>query len=418
MPRRTAGEGTIKERMFKKKDGSSYKRWFARITIGWDGNKKESKDGPLRSKKAEAHQDLKNLLQLHERGELRTLPKQSFGEFLQDWLEQVVINKKYGTYRTHKQTIDTYIVPQLGHIQLNKIKRSTVQKALNAIFKDFRSRGKDGRAIVRKCRAAIHEAFEYLIDEEPAFANMRNPAKKVEIPSETTKEIEPWTKEEAQAFFDFAKTTRYWPLIYTALTSGLREGELLALRWNNLSIHQIRIQESLKKVLEIKIKKTLVMVPKKDMEIASLSMEHLTGRFFLDTPKTAKSQASVLVAEDTLKVLFEQQKALIEKQMKRLGSRYQDFNLVFPTTTGVPMDAGNMLEDYKAIIKQAGVRYITFHDLRDTHASRLQAMGKELAVVSERLRHSKKSTTADKYTHLLSNSKLEGAVTLEQLFER
>ena len=76
------------------------------------------------------------------------------------------------------------------------------------------------------------------------------------------------------------------------------------------------------------------------------------------------------------------------------------------------------MRDYKALIRKAEVPELSFHDLRDTHSSRLQALGKELAVVSERLRHSRKSTTADKYTHTLSSSRTEGAVTLEELFKR
>lgn len=168
--------------------------------------------------------------------------------------------------------------------------------------------------------------------------------------------------------------------------------------------------------LVIHVRHTLISVPDRHRDIAHLKLKHLTGRYNLDTPKTKKSLASVLVAEDTLEVL-EAHPCSQKRQMSKLGDRYQDFGLVFPATTGVPQSPRNLLRDYKALIHKAVVPDLSFHDLRDTHSSRLQALGKELAVVSERLRHSRKSTTALKYTHTLSASRIEGAVT-EELFKR
>ena len=417
MPKRASGEGSIKKRTYQRANGTRYTRWYARVTLAWDGQQQETHDGPMRDTQTEAREDLKRLTDLRDKGLVSTKPKQRLEDFLNNWLEQVVINKKFGTYRTHRQVIDTYINPELGHMRLDKIKREHIQRALNNVHQDLVSRGRDGRAMVRKCRAALHSAFEYLIDEEPTFYSIRNPAKKVDIPSETTKEIEPWSQEEAATFFEVLKTSRYYPLVYTALTSGMREGELLALRWRDLSKLELQLGGKTRRLLEIRVRHTLKMVTKKDSAIARRSMQHLYGRFFLDTPKTKKSKSSVLVAEDTLEVLWQVQKPWIRRQRNKLGARWHELDLVFPASNGVPLDGDNMREDYKAILERAGVRYLTFHDLRDTHASRLQTIGKELAVVSERLRHSRKSTTADKYTHSLSSSRLAGAVTLDELFQ-
>lgn len=287
---------------------------------------------------------------------------------------------------------------------------------LNAIFKDARERGKDGKATTRKARSALHKAFEDAIDDVLPY-DFPNPARKVKIPAEQTKMMTPWIKDEAERFVAVAKASRHWPILHMALTGGLREGGLCALRWEDLEPVELEAQGETRKYLLIHVRHTLISVPERHRGVAHLKLKHLTGRYYLDTPKTKKSLVSVLVAEDTLEVL-QAHRLRQQRQMTTLGDRYQDFDLVFPATTGVPQSPRNLLRDYKALIHKAAVPDLSFHDLRDTHSSRLQALGKELAVVLERLRHSRKSTTADKYTHTLSVSRIEGAVTLAELFKR
>jgi integrase len=91
-------------------------------------------------------------------------------------------------------------------------------------------------------------------------------------------------------------------------------------------------------------------------------------------------------------------------------------HLVFSTSAGVPQSPRNLLRDYKEVIAKAGIPELTIHDLRDTHASRAQAEGYDIAMVSERLRHSRKSTTLDRYAHVVETSRRRRAIKMSDLY--
>ena len=99
MAKRAAGEGTIRKRTYTNANGKNYKRWFARVTVTWDGKKKTSKDGPMRETQEEAKEDLRRLQKLLAAGNLETRSKQRLSEYLEEWLEPVELTSE-GKRRT------------------------------------------------------------------------------------------------------------------------------------------------------------------------------------------------------------------------------------------------------------------------------------------------------------------------------
>ena len=410
MARRANGEGTIKKRTFKREDGSSYVRYYARVTVSWDGHSKRSKDGPLRVKKEEAKGDLLRLQKLQAKGTLETLAKQRLGDYLEGWLEQAALSKKFGAYRNYYYSLRTYVIPRIGHMPLDKLRRVHVQAMVNDIYREQMGRGNDGRATTRNALAGLRKGISDAIHNELLPEDRANPCFKIELPSEYTKEIVPWSRYQLLRLLAVARHTRYCPIIYTALTSGLREGELCGLKWSDLE----PVTANKKRYLVVYVRRGLVAVPKRFHETAHRKMEHVHGRYFFDTPKTKKSMGSITVGEDTLRVLESHREAQALHKHK-LGNRWHEFDLVFPGWGGTPQNPRALLREYKKLIARAKIPDLSFHDLRDHHSSLLQARGVELGVVSERLRHSRKSTTADKYTHVLSHRRFEGAMSLSDL---
>ena len=239
--------------------------------------------------------------------------------------------------------------------------------------------------------------------------------RKIKLPSEYTKSANIWTSEEARRFFEIARTSSIWPAIYTALTSGLRQGELCALRWQDLEKLGFVVGGVQRTFLKINVNHTLVIVPKKDHEAARFNnMEQVTGSYFLDKPKTIKSQGHVLVAEDTLKLLAEVRKNQLELAK---DGRYQNLGFVFASKYGTPRHPNKLYQTFITLEEQADVPRITFHELRDSHLSRLQGMNVDLATTSSWTRHSRKSTTADKYIPTLTANELNAVKALPELFE-
>ncbi len=417
MPRKRAnGEGTIIKRTVKRKDGTTYPRFHARVTLNISGEKQTQQDGPWREKQMEAKHDLTRLLREAQSGGLKGEASQTLRTYLESWLERGAKSKKFRTYQTYEQDLRNHVLPRLGHLPLHKITKLDIQNMVDGIYADQRQKGKKGEAVTRKARAALRKALEDAIALEILPPNTRNPCEKVEIPSEPVSEITIWTNEQSNQFMIEAKRHRIYPIIYTAFTSGMREGELCGLKWDDLDI--VQDEETPERLLLlIQIRRSLVVVPKRYQAVARAgNMEHVVGRYYFDVPKTKKSKSSVLVGHDTLQLLTEHRQKQQERKAK-LDDRWHDFGLVFPASNGAPQSPDNLLRDYYKIIDKAGVPRLTFHDLRDTHASRLLAAGKDIGVVSERLRHSRKSTTLDRYAHVLESRRREGAMSLTEMFD-
>jgi integrase len=409
MPRKSAnGNGTVKKRMVKRGDGSTYRRWYARITVGWDADgKRIRQDGPLRKTQSEALADLAELQRQASRGLLSTDSAQTLDEYLDTWLAQVIRTNKFRTYQTYESDLRKHVRPHLGQKQLRHIKKTDVQNMANQVFTDARAAGHDGAASVRKARAALRKALQDAIDLDILEVN---PCAGIKVPSEKVSEIEVWTPDEAKAYFEAARAHPLYPLFYTAITTGMRQGELCGLKWQDLEVREDGAR--------FNIRRTLVIVPKRFQDVAAQNpeLEHVFGTYYFNSPKTKGSMGSVTVPTDTIRLLA-LHKARLEQRAVKLGERWHDFGLVFPTGNGTPLSPNNVLREHKELIERSGVRKISFHDIQDTHASRLLSAGVDIGTVSERLRHSRKSTTLDRYVHVVESQRKRATMTLEELFD-
>lgn len=430
MGKRLNGEGSIVKRRVRRKDGSAYFRYLARITLSYDGADQDRQDGPWRKTSSEAKADLKKMLADLERGGFSAEATLTLRSYLENWLRRASKTKKFRTYQTYQQDLSNHVIPRIGHKRLKDLTRLDVQNMIDKVHDQVRAKVErraaeaaaqgrrssastnPGAAVARKVRAALKTALQDAVDLEIVA---RNPCQGVKVPSERENEITVWSKPEMERFLKAARAHRLYPILYTALTTGMREGELCALRWDDLEVVE-PAGEGEERHLIISIKRALVRVPKRYRDTPSVAhMEHIWGVYYFDTPKTRESRGSVTVGSDTLEVLVAHRAALAKRAAK-LGARWRDFNLVFPASTGVPQCPRNLLRDYNKVIEEARVPVITFHDLRDTHASRALAEGYDLAMVSERLRHSRKSTTLDRYAHVVETTRKRHAIKLTDLY--
>lgn len=223
----------------------------------------------------------------------------------------------------------------------------------------------------------------------------RNPADLVEMPRKRRVEIRVWDEEQAKLFLAEAnRSSTHYTLYLAAITTGMRQGELLGLRWNDLdfALHEARITQT---------------------------FYRLGGKAIFKAPKTEKARRTVAlpsVLVEALRSVRETQ----ERYKQEFREAYHNNGLVFCQPDGKPLHAHNIVRrDFRRVMARAGAPRIRFHDLRHCHATMLLQQGVHPKVVQERLGHSTPAFTLHVYSHVLPGMRHEAASRLqERLFSR
>ena len=205
----------------------------------------------------------------------------------------------------------------------------------------------------------------------------RNPVASVKSPRPRRSEIKPLDREQVRTLFEAASGHRLEALYTVVVTAGLREGELLALRWEDVDL------EATVPVLQVR----------------RILSEDRSGRIF-EAPKSGKGR-SVRLTRKAAAALRAHRKRQLEERMARTGL-WQDHGLVFPSSVGTPLSARNLQRHFKALLEQAGLPKSTrFHDLRHTCATLLLRQGVHAKYVQELLGHADIRLTLNVYSHVL-----------------
>ncbi len=197
------------------------------------------------------------------------------------------------------------------------------------------------------------------------------------------REMDFLTKEEIHCFLSVVPQDRY-PFFFTAFLTGMRLGELLAMRWSHVDWHrgQYFVKESRYK-----------------------------GRFV--EPKSASSKRAINLPQTLLEVL-RTHKARQSENRLQVGEAYQDHDLIFCTALGTPLDRGNVVKrEFWLLLRQAGLRRIRFHDLRHTFATLLIDQRESPKYIQAQLGHASIQVTMDRYRHLLPDVNQQAARRLE-----
>ena len=210
---------------------------------------------------------------------------------------------------------------------------------------------------------------------------VRNVADLVDAPPARRPDPVVWTLADVQRFLKTIKGHRFYPIYVLAITTGMREGELLGLHyedvnWKTSTIHVLH------------------------------AVQPLAGKGMVITePKTNKAKRSIRVPKFAIEIL----KQHVEQQNKKHG-------LVFVTSTGNPFSPRNLVRHFKQVIQESGLPEIRFHDLRHTCATLLLTQNVHPKAVQEILGHSQISLTMDTYSHILPIVHEEATEKMDQLF--
>lgn len=370
MAKRGQGEGSI----YKRKDG----RWTAAINLGYKAGKLKRKVFYGKTRKDVSDTLTAELAKL-KRGIPIVTERQTLKQFLDRWLtDSVKMSVKESTYISYEQQVRVHIVPALGHHQLTKLGPQHIQRYMNEKLTDGRVEKRENQApglsakTVRYHRSILSMALSQALKWGLVG---RNVADLVDPPRAIKFEIQPIDAKQAQGLLEAIKGDRLEALFVVALSLGLRRGEALGLRWQDIDFD----------------KRTLRV---------SQSLARLNGRLVLSEPKTKSSSRILDLPQTLLPKLREHRNKQLEEKMSA-GPKWTDSGLVFTTSKGTPIDPRKVKRRLDALLKAAGLPHFRVHDLRHFFASLLLAQGVPLKVVSDMLGHTQISITADLYTHVL-----------------
>jgi len=308
----------------------------------------------------------------------------TLGRYLDSWLSHSVRGSvRQRTFERYEQIARVHIKPTIGRIKL---------KALTPIHVRGLYREKLDDALSPRTVQYIHTTLRKALKEAVQDGLIpRNAADAVKAPKSAKKEINPLTPEQARVFLEAARGDRFEALYVLAIHCGLREGELLGLKWDDLNLEAATLS----------VRRTL-------------SETKELGRIF-EVPKNGKGR-SINLTPGAIEALHGHLGRQLE-EIERAGEGYQDQGLVFPARMGTPMNAKNLTaRSFKPLLDKAKLpRSVRLHDLRHTCATLLFGKGIHPKIVQELLGHATIAITLDIYSHVLPNMQSEAVVAMQDL---
>jgi len=284
--------------------------------------------------------------------------------------------------KTYRGYIDNHIKPSIGKIPLSKLSSLDLQKLYKKLLSDGRVERIESKKQPKGLSAKTVRNINQVISSAMAFAiNQKliatNPTDGCALPKLEHREMKTIPAEQLASFLHEAKESGVFELYYIELATGLRRGELLGLKWEDIDLKQgiIHVRRQIARI---------------DGEIVEAPL------------KTKNSYRSVSIGQDAIEILREQR--------RKTNSEY-----VFPSPTGGPMSPDSVLKMLHRVLKRAGLPQIRFHDMRHTFATMALQNGVDIKTVSGMLGHYSAGFTLDTYAHVTTAAQRQAANTMANI---
>lgn len=359
----------IQVRVYRGYDAATGRRMYASATV---------------STAAEAWATYAKLKEQVEKQEYVPPSRVTVAEHLAEWLQTAKADVKRSTYDRYEQIVRLHLAPHIGNVQLSRLTPKHVDELMAKL------KGKMSDRTRLYVYRTLHRALEVAVRWERVA---RNVCKAVDPPQTDETEMYVLSEAEVDSLLQAAKGDRYYPLYVTALYTGMRRGELLGLRWQDVDIDEG------------------IAWVRQTLERAGLNP-------VFGTPKNRKARPVPLVPEviEALRTLRVEQ----EIERSHYAQDYRDYDLVFAQPDGGPISPSSFNRwSWQPIRKRAGLpKQVRFHDLRHTFVSRALAAGANPKAVSDIVGHHDPGFTLRRYAHTLHQDRKEAARLLAEHLNR
>lgn len=353
----------------------------------------QKKDGtPLRKsfssfKKSEVVKKMNIALSDASRNIFSEGDEMTFGEFYHMWIftyKQPTV--KPLTFEKYESAYRLKIKPyQISQIKLKNLKTYHFQNYINQLHEEGKITSKSGKDLLMRIRSAI----KFAIDEPIIF---NNPAKNITIPLDykdnQKDEVKVFSRIDQQIIIESLTDEVLDLIILTGFMTGLRLGELLALKWSNLSGDEISVTQQYQYNYYVKEDGTR----ERKYEMVSL--------------KTKESNRTVPVPLKVKKALYSHRQKQLQEKMK-IKNIYEDNDLIFADGIGKPIERKRPGRKLQKICNQLGLKEKNFHSLRHSYAKRLFELDVPVKTVQSLMGHSDINTTMNIYTHVMKEKKMK-----------
>lgn len=372
--KRKNGEGTLRLR----KDG----RWEGRIVVGYNEKSLPITKCVTAKTKMECAAKLETLKEQYGNATEKIKPDMPFGEWIDFWYQTYCRHTlRITTKSDYENRIYNHIILEIGKIPLNKLSQSDLQqfyakektgaRKLHAKTLGKGLSDRTIRAIHANCRTALQRAVQDGLIRT-------NPAVGCKLPPKKAREMQVLTQNEILRFLHQAKDEGYYELFLLELGTGMRRGEILALKWSdlNFSTGELRIER------QVYIIKTEVII---------------------SAPKTKASVRTVILPESLVKLLAEYRKSVDSEWM-----------CPSPLDNSRPSNPSSVRKRLQLILERAGCKKVRFHDLRHTFATMALEHGMDVKTLSATIGHVSSATTLDIYSHITDTMQRQAAVRIDR----
>lgn len=359
-------------------DGRRKRRWIATGT----------------PRKHDAENVLADLVRKAQTGVLPPADRTTVAQWLNDWLEtRRVSGRAPKTLIGYRYLIDR-ITPHIGQVRLSALTAKDLERLyaaeLQAPDKRFRKES-DGEptgpakatsaTTVRRIHDLLRAALRHAVKQGVIY---RNPAELVTPPQVAVKEQKILTPEQVAQLLDHVRGHRLQPLLFMAVSTGMRESELVGLRWVDIDLDGARMSVSVQRQY--------------------LPRQGVTER----ETKEHRGARPIELADEEVQVV-KRHKAAQSKERLAAGGLWRDHGLVFPSEVGTPLNPRNLQRFFDTALQRAGLPDVRFHDLRHTAGTLILREDGRVLLAQQRLGHSRASTTLDRYGHAIPGDQREAA---------
>lgn len=377
------GAGSVYKETVKSKraDGSVYEyvRWVGSLTLP-NGSRKRVVATTQRG----ATDKLNTLKGQHATGTAPSADRQTVGDYLTWWMENS-LRCKPTTLATYEYIVRLYLIPRLGRIPVTKLQPEDVEKLMADHL-----RTRHSQAHANLVRAVLMQALNVLLRRRRITFNA---AALVEPYKLERVEPDPMEAEECQRYLAALRDHRLGALFVLAMATGLRQGELLGLRWQDVDLDHARL------------------TVRQNMQVIKGASGHLAPTPI--TPKSIRGRRGVPIPSFALERLLEHQ--AVQNDLRELaGLEWEEHDLVFPTHLGRPQYAAGLRTAFHRALASAGLPPMRFHNLRHVYQSLLVHLGIHPFVSAELMGHADTKSQM-RYSHILDSAKVAAADALDAL---